>query len=337
MTHDDLRWAVDRFRRWVRPGEDAPFFRRITAFSWWREPDYRSDYCELHQLESDLSDGEPPRFELLSIWRLARDASYAAWAKSVGTDACQITLFGLGESHDWFVRRRGSFRESILATERLLDAGIRPRWQLFLTRTILRELPAILRMADRMDLGARTAALGGEFVIFAHTPGPEGEAWNIEHLRPTVEDIAQVPAALLASSRRHLGADLGRAEGEIVEELLAEDPRFPSAYAYPDKLGFYITSDWDVYANMGEMAPWWRIGNLLTEPLDAIIGSLEDNRPLGYQTIFGVSAAELARRFGRPGSRLLYDPGDLRARWARMWCAERFRDSSGQNREIAGQ
>ena len=128
MSHGDLRWTVGRFRRWARPGEDEPFFKRITAFSWWREPDYRPDYRELCELERELSDGQPTRVELLSVWRLARDKGYASWAKSVGTEACQITFFGLQESHDWFVRRKGSFHDSLLATERLLEAGIQPRW-----------------------------------------------------------------------------------------------------------------------------------------------------------------------------------------------------------------
>ena len=178
-----------------------------------------------------------------------------------------------------------------------------------------------------MDLRARTEALGGQFVIFFHTPGPEGEAWNIEHLRPSVEALARVPKSLLASSRRHLGHGPGQAEGDIMESVLIEKPGFPSAYSYPDNLGFHITHEWDVYSNMGEMAPWWRLGNLLTEPLDAIIGSFESNRPLGYQAIYGVPAAELAHRYGHPDSRLLYNRGDLLARWARMWCAQRWEEA----------
>ena len=44
------------------------------------------------------------------------------------------------QSTDWGMRRRGAFRDQLTATERCLDAGIAPRWQLFLTKRCLAEL-----------------------------------------------------------------------------------------------------------------------------------------------------------------------------------------------------
>jgi len=317
----DLRWAVELFRDWVRPGEHAPFFQCVEAMTWWREPDYAPDYRYLWELERDLNGHAPMRFELLSIWRLARDESYASWAREVGTTGCQITVFGMEETHDWFVRRRGAFRDALLATERVLAAGIRPRWQLFLTTRILPELGKLLDLAQQMRLYERTEALGGEFQIFLHTPGPEGEAWHIEHLRPSVEDLARVPAELVVSSQRYLGRSLGEAEGDLVAQLAEEEPSLPSVYGYPGNLGFYITSQCDVYPSIG-LEPWWRLGNLRRDTLETIIGSFEEDRTLGLHVDYHVSAAELARRYGRRGSRLLYDAGDLKARWLRLWCEQ---------------
>jgi hypothetical protein len=151
VTDDRFRWIVQQFRAWQYPGEARPFIERLIAQSWYREPDFAANYRELWELEKALSDPDAAmRFELLSRWRLARDPEYAHWAREIGTEACQITFFGLEETTDYFVHRRGAFRDSLLATERLLDAGIRPRWQLFLTERILPKLEGLLALVREM-------------------------------------------------------------------------------------------------------------------------------------------------------------------------------------------
>ena len=95
MSEDDLRWAVEQFRRYVRPGEDGLAFEKLSVSSSVREPDYSDDYERLCELEAELSDSGPNRYELLSIWRLGRDDHYAQWAKRIGPDTCQVTLFGM--------------------------------------------------------------------------------------------------------------------------------------------------------------------------------------------------------------------------------------------------
>ena len=197
MHDDDLRWAAQTFRSYVRPGEDALFLRSLTVHSWFREPDFASDYRRLYALEAELSEGAPQRYELLSIWRLAHDEQYARWAKAVSPDTCQITFFGLEKTQDWFHRRRGAFADAIVATQRLFGCGLVPRWQLFLTRKLLPDLPGLLNLADRLRLRERVAALGGEFTLFIHPPGPDGEARTIEHLRPTIDETREIPAEII--------------------------------------------------------------------------------------------------------------------------------------------
>ena len=327
-SEDDLRRIVQAFRDWVRPGETSPFFHEVEALTWFREPDYATargsyrDYRRLYELERELNGRPPTRFELLSIWRLAREEGYARWAREVGTQACQITFFGLDETQDWFCRRRGAFRDALLATDRLLQAGIRPRWQLFFTTRILPDLDALLSLVDRLRLRERTAALGGEFQLFMHTPGPEGHAWAIEHLRPTVEDLARVPPWLVHQSANYLGRSLGAAEMELVDKMLVDNTTRPSAYGYPERLGFYVTANEDVYSNIGELTPWWRLGNMSRDAPGTIVANLEEDRVPGLWAMVHVPVSELARKYGRRESRLLYDPGDLRARWLRLWCQE---------------
>jgi hypothetical protein len=183
-------------------------------------------------------------------------------------------------------------------------------------------LNGLLSLVDRLCLRERTAALGGEFQLFMHTPGPEGEAWAIESLRPTVEDLVRVPVWLLQESERYLGRPQGASEGDLLKAMLEDTTTCPCAYEYPQRLGFIVTTDDDVFSNIGELTPWWRLGNLRRDGLGAIIANLEENRTPGLWAMYHLSVAELAEQYGRPESRRLYDPGDLRARWLRLWCQD---------------
>lgn len=320
MSEENLRWVVNLFRNWVRPGDKEPYFEKVDAVTWFREPEFHPDYRKLHELESELNGQPPTRFELLSIWRLAHDESYARWAKEVGAEACQIHFFGTQETNDWFFGRKGAFHDNLVATERLLEVGIRPRWELFFTKRILPELSELLKLVDQMQLYKRTEAIGGEFVILLHTPAPDGEAWNIEHLRPTIEDLAMVPSELRECSERYLGCPIGEAESALVSRMLQEEPAFPSAYSYPEEPGFFVTSNFDVFSNIGELAPWWKLGDLKRDSLDSIIDRFEEDKAPGLHAIYNIPASELAQRFGRRNGKRIYSPAELKIRWVRMWC-----------------
>jgi len=275
--------------------------------SWFYEPDFSDDYKRLYELENELSDVKPDRFELLSIWRLARDDEYAKWAKEVGPDTCQITFFGMEDTNDWFYRRRGAFQDNIVATERLLDAGMKPRWQIFLTKRIVPEIGQILKLIDQLRLRDRVRSLGEDFDFFIHLPDSDGEAINIEHLRPSLEDTRLIPQEMIDSSKRYLNKEeLWYTEGELISGIVTGEDAFPYAYSYPKTLCFYIKSNWDVFSNMGALEPWWRLGNLKTDSLQSIFDDFEGNRVLGLETIFTVSAKELAKRFGDPKSHLVF-------------------------------
>src|SRR3972149_977536 len=195
MSEENLHWVVQQFREWMRQSESG--VASLGDFIWYREPDFAANYRDLWELEKQLSDdGEARRFELLSIWRLARDESYAPWARDIGTAACQITFFGLEENTDYFTRRRNAFRDNLLATERLLAVGIRPRWQFFLTRRALSDLEGFVALIDALQLEDRVRALDREFEVFVRTPSPDGEAFNIEDLRLAASAFASIPQDL---------------------------------------------------------------------------------------------------------------------------------------------
>ena len=322
MSADEVRGAVGRFRDFISSDGNHTPVRRLVVASWVWEPDYADDYRQLHELEAQLSDGEPPRYELLSVWRLARDPDYAAWAKQVGPDTCQISFFGMEQTNDWFHRRKGAFADALTATQRLLDVGMKPRWQLLLTRKLIDELPELLKLVDRLQLRRRVEALGGQFDIFMHTPGPDGEGRRIEHLRPTADEVKHLPADIIESSRKHLDLeDLWLTEGDIVTRILEADETHPYAYVYPDRLWFVVKANWDVFTNVGTLEPWWRLGNLHRDSVAELIRRFETNAPPGLQTIYTHSPKKLAAQFGDPtGARIYTNADDLLGLYLAQHC-----------------
>ena len=267
-----------------------------------REPDYGDDYRALYALEAELSDGPPERFELLSIWRLARDPAYAAWAREIGTTACQISFFGVGATQDWGYGRGGAHDDCLRATEALLAAGD-PAAVAALSH------PAV---AARSGGGAGTGggttpgrALrgSGRAIRPVHAPAGTGRRGSAD--RGSAADggrgRAGVPADLLAASRRYLGRErLWATEGALWREIVTRPPRYPHTYAPPEKLCFYVLANWDVYTNVGTLEPGWRLGNLRAESAAALMARYEADDLPGLRAIYGLPAAELARRYGDP-------------------------------------
>ncbi len=332
MSEQAVRDVVSEFKGHRAPGASEPFSEGVQVVTWYREPDFSRDYRRLRELELELSDldifGD---MELLSVWRLAREQGYPTWAREArGTKKCQIAFFGTGANHDWFIRRRGAFDEALLATERCLEAGIIPRWELFLTKRMAPDLPELLVLVDRLDLRARSEDVGGEFVVFIMAPAPDGEAMNIEHLRPTARDIAAVPEWLAEASRRRLGDGdpFGEPEGALVRKVLRGD--LEVKWWEPPHLAFLVDARLDVYSNCGGgLTPWWRLGDLKVGSLSQILDAFENDSVPGLRAAYHVPTQELAERYGRPNGRRYYCGVDLLRRWVNLWCREHFPEMGG--------
>lgn len=323
IAEDGLRSVVEQFRAYRRPAEREPLWRQLRVATWVWEPDCSPDYRRLYELENELSDlpSQRAEMEVMSVWRLARDPEYAEWASSIGVRVCQISFFGLEAVTDWAHRRRGAFRDALLATERLLTAGIRPRWQWFFTKPILPDLSRLIKLAEEMHVRERCESLGGPFTLFMNCPWPDGEAWHLESLRPAVRDLQRVPTWLREQSERHIGGPLGEPEGKLVRELREEHGPVAGTAAELAQGGlwFFIMGNLDVYSNLGPVSPAWRLGNLKTDGLTAIVDVFEKDRTPGLQAAFRTPVSELAVRFGRSRGRRLYTSADLKARWVRLW------------------
>jgi len=316
MSESDVRWGVQKFRRHINFGKHQ-YIKQISVSTWIREPDFSEDYKHFYELEKELSDQHAGRYELLSIWRLARDNDYAKWAKGIGTEKCQISLFGLEDTTDWFYRRKGAFKDAIIATERLLEAGIKPRWQLFLTTKITTEIADLLKIAKKMKLRERIKLLGGDFELFMHIPSPIDAPCDIESLRPMKEDLIFIPKDIIESSKKHFNTErLWFTEAELYSKILKEKERYPYGLSPYKMIWFFIKSNWDVFSNLSSLEEWWKLGNLKTDTINKIMDRFENNGTLGLSTSFSLSPKKLARSFGNPKGLKIYDSkGDLLTRY----------------------
>ncbi len=319
LSEEDVCWGVSQFRDCIaRMGGPA---RTLSVATWFLEPDFSDDYRELYDLEAELSDGKPNRYELLSVWRLASDDSYAEWARSVGPDTCQISLFGLGETNDWFHRRKGAFQDSLVATERLLKAGMKPRWQIFLTTKLLPELDELLELVDQLQLRERVREFGAEFQIFLHPPAPDHEARRIEDLRPTAEQVMNLPEVILAPTRKHFSREvLWQTEEALYTELLSGGTA-EAGDSLPDALWFLVCGNWDVFSNVGTLEPWYCLGNLKHDSVESILHRYEHDDVPGLRVQFHKPPAELAERYGDPRGQNIYSgKADLLSLYRGLHC-----------------
>jgi len=326
MSEEDVRWGVSKFREFIQNRQSS--VRRLAVATWFREPDFSPDFRRLYDLEAELGDGKPNRFELLSIWRLARDRSYAAWAKTVGPDTCQISFAGMKQSTDWFYRRNGAFSDALTATERLLEAGIKPRWQLFLTTKLLPEVNDFLELIHMLRLVDRVKELGGDFQVFMNLPGPEHEGRKIEQFRPTADQAASIPESILKASRNHLNREtLWQTEATLYDAILSGS--HPQQEVIPEVLWFFVCNNWDVFSNAGTLEPWWCLGNLKRDSVESMLRRFEEDDIPGLSIMLHTSTAELAEIYGNPEGQNVYSYAeDLTSLYRAQHCEKEWNNGS---------
>lgn len=307
LTLDDLRFAAEIFR---------PLCDSLEVYDWSREPDFAPDYRERWDLCNQLST-VPARdhFELASVWRLARDDSYAPWLKSLGVNAVQLTLFGGEQATDWFTGRKGAYQDILAAVDRLFAAGIAPRVQAFVNQRNLSELPAVEDFIRRLDLESRCRAMGQEFRCFVHQGSCDGENRQFYPNWITREDVEKIPPYLLEKTLEHFGAAtpaeaFGVPEAELYQALLEENSTESLGAGITEPV-LYIGGDFTVYPNFGEpSSPAWALGNLKSDGPEAILTALAEDKSVAQHARATVPVAELARAQGDPHGQGLFGRGD---------------------------
>ena len=290
-------WIVNQFR---------PYFERIEFYSWLREPDFCPDCRARWARDKALSvNAVPARFELASFWRLVRDPDYAPFLKELGVPAVQLSFFGLEETTDRYVGRKGAFRELLQATEILLNHGIRPRWQGFINEENKEELVALLRLSEELELSRRCEAVGGEFRFFVHTGSCDGEG---RKLYPIWIRKDHIPEELIPYFFDY--------EELWPERELCRLWRDEAGNAAPHNEGedlvLYVSNEYGLFFNFTHLRPEWRIGDLQTDPMDELMRRVEEEDTPALRAARSVSLAELVRRYGNSASERAFNAGDYK-------------------------
>ncbi len=153
--------------------------------------------------------------------------------------------------------------------------------------------------------------------LFAHLLTPDGEARQIETLRPTLSELAALPQEMLEDSRRWLGrASLWETEEYWYSHLLAatrvEVPAIPLSRTF----GAVLVARLGCLHQHGDSGAVGRVGNLKTDGVEGVIERYCAAQPLGMRLALGVSRAELALEYGdRAGQRVYGSADDLLARY----------------------
>ncbi len=304
MKEDDLIFAAESFR---------PFSDNLRVYDWYREPDYNDNYKKMRELCEKLSGGrENDHFELASFWRIVRDKDYAKWLYSIGLKKIQLTLFGGEETTDYYIGRKGAYKEILEAVDILIENRISPRIQAFVNKNNIDELPVIERLINEKDLEKRCEKFEGSFSFFVHQGSCEGENERLYNVRVTPEDLEKIPIKLAEYTLRHFGKKsisdvFGRTEQSLYNELTNDN----STESYvSDNPVFYIDKNFDVYPNISAPSGYWLLGNLKKDGAEIVAENYANSRSIAQSARLNVPIREMVKVCGNPESLRLFDKGD---------------------------
>jgi len=304
MSTDDLRHAAEAFR---------PFAREFEVFSHYREPDFADNYKELWALETELSDKQTPHFELMSVWRAARDPDYVPWLKQLGLKACQLTVFGGEAMTDKYTGRKGAYQDILRSIELLQANDIQPRIQAFVNQETIAEMHLVDDLIRAYKI---------EFA-FAHQGCCTGANAAQYAIWPTPETLGRMPPLLTELSLKHWKAkNLQKVFGETEQALYQKLSRSKSTHSFlTDKPYFDIAHNWDMYSNIGTPTPKWRLGNLKRDGAKAIVECYLNEASPAQAARRSIPLGEMVRACGDPDSQRLFDRGDYEDYILEKFCA----------------
>jgi GrpB-like predicted nucleotidyltransferase (UPF0157 family)/MoaA/NifB/PqqE/SkfB family radical SAM enzyme len=304
LNENDLRFLAEAFR---------PFTDNLTVDSWYREPDYVPEYKRLWEIERELSDSKRlAHWELMSVWRAARDPEYVPWLKSLGLKACQVTLFGGREKTDFYTGRKGAYDEIIGVIEQLINAEITPRIQIFINQDNINDLQSVVDLIREMRLDERCANFEMPFSAFVHQGSCDGENAKLYDIRVSPKDLERVPPLLIEYSLKHFNknnfADIfGKTERELCAERSGSNEIIG---AITDTPTFYVDKDFNVYPNITTPSKYWLLGNLKSDGAETVLRHyLYDESP-AQRVRKTVHVGDIVKSCGDFNSEKLFSKGD---------------------------
>lgn len=294
ISNDEARAVVNTFKI---------FFKRITFYSWLREPDYCTDFRARWAADLALSSGDKPqRFELASFYQIVRDPAYVKFLKEVGTKKVQLTLFGLEATTDRYVGRKGAFQEILKATEILIANDIAPRWQLFINEENKDEIVKLLALIQELRLKERCPP----FTFFIQEGSCDGENAKLYPLRIKKESVTEdlIPY--------YWDFEKKQTEQDLVKQFKASVQEYYVPSNHQGDIVIYISGKWDVFFHFTNMTSEWIIGNLKTDDPAELCRRIQEEDIPALRAARKVTLSELAGRYGDPSSTRLFEESDYK-------------------------
>lgn len=263
----------------------TPYAEKIAFYSWLREPDFCDNYAERWKRDLSISkNAVPERFELASFWRIVRDEAYISFLKSAGVNKVQLTFFGLEETQDRYIGRKGAFKELLKASELLKENGIVPRWQCFINEENKDEIIEIYHKAQKI----REKCPKLEF--FVHEGTCDGENRKLYPIRIRKRNI---PAELIPVYLRYDEVLTERECCEILQKDISV-PKLPIT----DEITLNISNTYNVYYNFTHMTKPWIIGNLKKERPEILMPRIINGDTFALNALAETSWQKLTEQFG---------------------------------------
>lgn len=303
------------------------FASEFSIHSWYREPDFRADYKRLFELENQLSTNKKEHYELASFWRIVRDSEYVKWLYDVGVRKCQLTLFGDEDTTDFYVGRKGAYREILSAINILLDHNIAPRIQLFVNQDNISKMDGIVTLCREMDIEKRCMGIHQKFELFVHAGSCDGENKDLYHVRVEPDDLLLLPEYIIDKTLDYM-------KGENIQEIFGyEEKKYCNealdweeySYTVSEEPVFYIDGNYDVYPNATTPYTWWKIGNLLKDGCCKILNRYKTKNFFAAEMIEQTSFEELISLYGNKESKKLFTQEDYYYYMINMYLEGKFK------------
>lgn len=241
-----------------------------------------------------------------------RDEKYVNWLSSLGLKKVQLTIFGNEETTDYYIGRKGAYREILKALEILIENKISPRIQTFINKDNIDELKHVENLIKHLDLENRCRAFGGEFSFFLHQGSCDGENERLYDVRVTPDDLEKIPALLKTYTLRHFGKKnimdvFGKTEQSLYEELVTDHST--SSYV-SDSPVFFIDKDFNVCPNISSPVPHWCLGNLKTQGVKKVLENYVESNSAAQRIRLTVPLCDIVKAQGDKTSKRLFSKSD---------------------------
>lgn len=201
--------------------------------------------------------------------------------------------------------REGAHEDTVTGTRILVDAGLVPRFQIYLNRKGLGLIDEFFHDLGKLKVLETMREQEMPINIHCMTFGSAGVGLANHGYRIETEDMGSIPEWLIQSTQAHFGEPFNLAtEAEVAMKVL----NAPDGPIHPKEhwLWFFVDKRYDVFANVTTLHQNSKLGNLNRDTWSEILDRYVDNAPPALQTVFTATRHQVVERHFQSDSKKLY-------------------------------